>query len=242
MARREQLVTVDADHADRVHMSVTEAIQIVVVEDHPSMRSGLELLLANQGFRVIGSAGSVAEGRAMIAARRPDVAVVDGELGDGSGTELARTIAAGDPPVAVVLYMGHVDQKLYEEAVDSGALGVVLKTSPFDDLARAVRAAAAGSTFVDESISTALRRVVSNAPSRLSKREAEVLGLLAHGQTSGQVAGELFLSERTVDAHVRNACQKLGARGRLHAVVLALGSGELALGDLTRRRAPRRAA
>jgi DNA-binding NarL/FixJ family response regulator len=208
---------------------VTDALQVVVVEDHPSMRSGLELLLAKHGFRVIGSAGSVAAGGAMIAARRPDVAVVDIELGDGSGIALARTIAAGDPPIPVVLYTGHMNQTVLEEAVDSGASGVVLKTSPVEDLARALRAAAAGGTFIDPAVSASLRSVAAGAPRRLSRRETEVLGLLVRGQTSGQVAGELFLSEKTVETHVRNACRKLGAHGRLHAVVIALESGELAL-------------
>jgi DNA-binding NarL/FixJ family response regulator len=212
---------------------VTGELQVVVVEDHPSMRSGLELLLAKHEFRVIGSAASVAEGHEMIAARRPDVALVDIELGDGSGIALARTLAEADKPVAVVLYTGHVDQAVLEEAVDSGASGVVLKTSPLDDVARALRAAAAGGTFVDQAVSASLREGAAKAPSRLSRREAEVLSLLAHGQTSGQVAGELFLSEQTVDTHVRNACQKLNARGRLHAVIIALEAGELTLSELT---------
>lgn len=197
------------------------------------MRSGLELLLAKQGFRVIGAAGSVAEGSAMIAARRPDVAVIDIELGDGSGTVLAQSIAAAEPPVEVVLYTGHVDRNVLEQAVDSGARGVVLKTSPLEDLARAVRAAAAGATFVDQAVSASLRQAAAAAPSRLSRRETEVLGLLARGHTSLDVAGELVLSEYTVDTHVRNACQKLGARGRLHAVIIALGTGELELSELT---------
>jgi DNA-binding NarL/FixJ family response regulator len=212
---------------------VIAALQVVVVEDHPSMRSGLELLLAKQGFRVIGSAGSAAEGRAMIDARRPDVAVIDIELGDGSGTDLTRAVATGDPPIPVVLYTGHVEQRVLEEAVGSGAKGVVLKTSPLDDLARAVRAAAAGGTFVDPAVSSSLRRAAADAPSRLSPREAEVLGMLSHGQTCGQVAEVLVLSEATVETHVRNACHKLGAHGRLHAVIIALGTGELALSDLT---------
>lgn len=212
---------------------MTELLQVVVVEDHPSMRSGLELLLGKHGFRVIGSASSVAEGGQMIAARNPDVAVVDIDLGDGSGTALAKSIAAGDSPVPVVLYTGHVDASLLEEAVESGAKGVVLKTSPFEDLARALRAAAGGATFVDQAVSASLRSGAAQTHSRLSRRETEVLGLLAHGQTSVQVAGELVLSEQTVDTHVRNACHKLGARGRLHAVIIALGSGELMLSDLT---------
>jgi DNA-binding NarL/FixJ family response regulator len=211
---------------------VTGEIQVVVVEDHPSMRAGLELLLTKRGFRVIGAAGSVAEGWEMIAARRPDVAVVDIDLGDGSGTALARTLAEGEVPVAVVLYTGHVDQGVLEAAVDSGATGVVLKSSPLEDLARAVRAAAIGATFVDQAVSSMLRRE-DGAPKRLSRREGEVLSLLAHGQTLAHVAADLCLSEKTVETHVRNACRKLGAHGRLHAVILALGTGDLALGDLT---------
>jgi DNA-binding NarL/FixJ family response regulator len=212
---------------------MSEELQVVVVEDHPSMRSGLELLLAKHGFRVIGSAGSVAEGGAMIAARRPDVAVIDIELGDGSGTALARSIGAGGTPVGVVLYTGRVDQEVLQEAVDSGASGVVLKTSPIEDLARAVRAAAMGGTFVDQAVWSSLRRAETSASSRLSRRETEVLAMLAHGQTCRQVADDLFLAETTVETHVRNACHKLEAHGRLHAVVIALGTGELELSDLT---------
>jgi DNA-binding NarL/FixJ family response regulator len=212
---------------------VTGALQVVVIEDHPSMRAGLELLLAKRGFRVIGSAASAAEGGAMITARRPDVAVIDIDLGDGSGTVLAQTVAAADPSVGVVLYTGNVDPSVLEDAVDSGAKGVVLKTSPLDDLARAIRAVAAGGTFLDQAISASLRQGAVQAPSRLSRREAEILALLAHGQTSAQVAADLFLSDATVQTHVRNVCQKLGARGRLHAVIIALGTGELDLDDLT---------
>jgi DNA-binding NarL/FixJ family response regulator len=188
---------------------MSDDIQVAVVEDHPSMRSGLELLFAKQGFRVIGSAGSAAAGLTMIEARRPDVAVVDIELGDSSGTELAEAIAKCDPPVAVVLYTGHVEQQLLEDAVCSGALGVV-----------------------DQAVSNVLRDAPTESERRITRREAEILALLAHGHTSGEAAGELFLSEQTVDTHVRNACTKLGAHGRLHAVVIALGSGDLELGDL----------
>jgi DNA-binding NarL/FixJ family response regulator len=212
---------------------MTDAVQVVVVEDHPSMRRGLELLLADQGFRVIGSAASVAEGTEMILARRPDVAVVDIELGDGSGTALARTVSDSESPVAVVLYTAHADQQLLEEAVDSGAKGVVLKTSPLTDLARAIRSAAEGGTFLDHAVSASLRQTASDRPSRLSPRETEVLGLLARGLTSSQVADDLVLSEETIHTHVRNACRKLDARGRLHAVIVALGTGELDLSELT---------
>jgi DNA-binding CsgD family transcriptional regulator len=81
-------------------------------------------------------------------------------------------------------------------------------------------------------VSDSLRRSGPSTASRLSPRETEVLALLARGYTSAQVAAELFLSKETVDTHVRNASHKLGAHGRLHAVIIALGSGELSLGLL----------
>jgi DNA-binding NarL/FixJ family response regulator len=212
---------------------LTESLQVVVVEDHPSMRRGLELLLPGHGLRVIGSAASAAEGEPMIAARRPDVAIVDIDLGDSSGLTLARSVTAS-PATRVVLYTGHVDHAVLEAAVDSGASGVVLKSSPLEDLTRAVHAAASGGTFVDPAVSTILSKSPPARPTTLSSRETEVLCLLASGRTSAQVADHLVLSPDTVNAHVRNVCSKLGARGRLHAVVIALGRGEIELSELTK--------
>lgn len=206
---------------------VTAAIQVVVVEDHPSMRRGLELLLADRGFRVVGAAGSAREGKAMVAARRPDVAVLDLELGDDSGASLTAAVAAGAPDTAVVIYTGLSSARLLDQALTAGASGLVLKTSPVDDLARAITSAAAGAAFIDQRASRILSHSAIAEHPALTKREAEVLTLLAGGLGTRQVAGQLFLSEDTVETHVRNATRKLGARGRLHAVITALARGEL---------------
>ena len=205
-------------------------IQVVVVEDHPPVRQGLELLLPRHGFRMIGSAGSFEAGVRMIRARRPDVALIDIDLGDGtsSGTDLAKALNDERSSTATVLYTGSIDNALIDVAVDSGARALVLKSSPIEHLADAIRAAAAGQHYVDPLVAIMPGRSEPGAP-RVSKREAQVLAMLAQGLTTEQVAGDLFLSPDTVQTHVRNATRKLGAHGRLHAVILALMRGDIDL-------------
>jgi DNA-binding NarL/FixJ family response regulator len=199
-------------------------LEVVVVDDHPPMRQGIELLLPRHGFRVTGSADSAATGARMIRARRPDVALVDLDLGDASGIDLATALIAESPGTAIVLYTGSVDVAVLDDAATSGAHGLVLKTSPLERVAYALRAAAAGRTYVDVAL---LGRLRATGAQTISVREAQIFGMLARGLTTRQVAGELLLSADTVQTHVRNATRKLGARGRLHAVVLALASGHV---------------
>lgn len=199
-----------------------------MVDDHPPVRQGLELLLPGLGFRMIGSAGSAREGARMIRARKPDIALVDVDLGDGSGTDLANVMASEGLQTAIVLYTGSISGALIEAAADSCARALVLKTSPVQRLADAIRAAAAGHTYVDASVAS---RTCRPGAGRISQRERQILALLARGQTTQQIAGDLFLSPDTVQTHVRNATRKLGAHGRLHAVILALVNAEIDLPD-----------
>jgi DNA-binding NarL/FixJ family response regulator len=204
-------------------------VEVVVVEDHPPVCQGLELLLPRQGFRVVGSAGSAAAGARMIRARRPHVALVDIDLGDGSGTDLAKALQDEGSPTAIVLYTGSLDGGLIDAAVASGARALVLKSSPIDHLAAAIRAAAAGRDYVDRGVARMPGRSASHGAHRISRREAQILGMLSQGGTTERIAQELVLSPETVQTHVRNATRKLGAHGRLHAVILALVHGEIDL-------------
>jgi two-component system response regulator NreC len=211
-------------------MTEPDAIQVVIVEDHPALRRGFEMLLARQGFRVTGSTGTVEEGARMIGARRPSVALIDIELADGSGTDLAKRLLAEAPETASVLCTGFLDEHRIDEAVHSGALGIVLKTAPVEELVAAIRSAADGATYVDPRAMAILARRPASTRS-ISVREAEVLGLLAGGLSCKGAAQELSLAVTTVQTHVRNASRKLGARGQLHAVVLALRGGDLELSE-----------
>lgn len=201
------------------------------MEDHPPVREGLELLLTRHDFRIIGAAGSAKEGARMIRARKPDVAVVDIDLGDGSGTELAKAARDEGLATAIVLYTGSINSALIDDAVNSGASALVLKTSPVQQIADAIRATAAGRNYVDPSVARMPGRLGSPGTRRTTRREAQILGQLARGRTTEQIANDLVLSPETVQTHVRNATRKLGARGRLHAVILALTNGEIDLPD-----------
>jgi DNA-binding NarL/FixJ family response regulator len=213
---------------------MTDELQVVVVDDHPSLRRGLELILPKLGFRVTGTAGTAEEGSTMIASRRPNVAVLDIGLGEASGTNLANQVSAMSDPPSTVIYTGCTDAEVLAKAVASGALGVVQKTSPLEDLATAIRAAAKGRTFLDPRVAELLAGAGNGHARLISEREAEVLGLMASGLTADDVGERLCLSSETVKTHVRNAIRKLGARGRLHAVILALQRGDLEVAGLAR--------
>jgi DNA-binding NarL/FixJ family response regulator len=202
---------------------------VVVVEDHPTVREGLCLVLEREGFAVLGSAGTVQDGHAAIVRASPDVALIDVSLPDGSGVELARRLLRRDGRLGILLYTGTEDLHVLEEALESGARGFTLKTSDAETTLRAVRAVAAGGTFVDPEVRIRLAEQGDGPARVLTVREREVLGLLAEGRSVEDIAAELVLSTETIRTHVRNAMGKLGTRTRAHAIVVALRRGELAL-------------
>jgi DNA-binding NarL/FixJ family response regulator len=204
---------------------VSEPLQIVLVEDQQAVRRGLELLLAKRGYRVIGSAGSVREGKAMILRRRPDVAIVDIGLPDGSGLDMALEILSEEPSLGVLLYTGMGDEEVLDEALASGVRGFAMKAGPPAELYAAIEAVASGGAYVDARVAQLVR--AKPPPAVMSGREREVLTLIAHGKTSDAVAHELSLSPMTIDTHVKNLMRKLDARTRVHAVALALKHGEI---------------
>ena len=206
-----------------------EEIQIVLIDDHDSVRRGLESILPRMGFRVIGSAATAEEGERMLRMRKPQVAVVDIDLAGASGTDLAQHVMEAEPATKVVLYTGHGEPDVLAEAAHSGVAAVALKGAPLEDLVTAVRTAAAGGHYLDPHITRVLADMSAKGKGLISRREAEILSLYAEGLTSDDIAERLFLSPMTVATHVRNAIRKLGARGRLHAVILALQSGEIEL-------------
>jgi DNA-binding NarL/FixJ family response regulator len=205
---------------------------IVVVEDHPAVREGLCLVLEREGYAVVGRAGTAEEGHSAIVASGPDVALVDVDLPDGSGVELTRRLLRRDARLGVLLYTGMDDPGVLEDALASGARGFTLKTSDPATMLNAVRAVAAGGSFVDPGVRARLAAAGAGAapPVRvLTVREREVLGRLADGRSIEEIAAELVLSPETIRTHVRNAMGKLETRTRAHAIVVALRRGELAL-------------
>jgi DNA-binding NarL/FixJ family response regulator len=175
---------------------------------------------------VVGTSGTEADGEALIAREDPDVALVDIRLGDGSGIELTRRLVERDPERRIVLYTGSSDIELLVDGLDSGARGYALKDGAPSELVEALGLVADGGTYVDPRLRPALlsRRATQRLPS-LSKREREIMDLLAQGMTGEDVAGHLVLSSETVKTHIRNAMSKLEANTRVHAIAIALREG-----------------
>lgn len=202
------------------------ALSLVLIEDHQALREGLELLLRREGCEVVGTAGTAGEGRELIESKAPDVALIDIRLGEDSGIDLTRDLVDADPLRRVVLYTGSNDVELLFSGLDSGARGYALKEGTPTELTGALATVAAGGTYVDPRLRSALlsRRATQRMPS-LSPREREIMDYLAQGLTGEQVAERLVLSSETIKTHIRNAMAKLEAHTRVHAIAIALRKG-----------------
>jgi DNA-binding NarL/FixJ family response regulator len=159
----------------------------------------------------------------LIEEHAPDVAVLDIRMPGVGGVDIARKLSAEGSKIAVILYTGHSERSLLLEALDAGARGFLVKEAPLDDLARAIRTICEGGTYVDPALAGVLvgPQATELLPT-LTKREREVLRLLADGMHNEQVALELSISPLTVRSHVKNAMQKLEADTRTEAVAKAL--------------------
>jgi DNA-binding NarL/FixJ family response regulator len=198
-------------------------IRLIVADDHPAMLTAVTEALGHGGHTVVGEARDGEEALAKIEARRPSVAIVDVRMPRMSGIELARRTTAAAPETAVILYTAYGDRALLTEALDAGARGFLLKEGPLTDLARAVRVVAQGGTYVDSVLAGVLAG--PDATDRMpgvTKREREILRLLADGMRNEQVARRLSISPLTVRTHVKKAMDKLDADTRTQAVANAL--------------------
>jgi DNA-binding NarL/FixJ family response regulator len=201
-------------------------LRLVLIEDHQALREGLELLLGREGFEVLGAAGSAEEGRALVERLSPDVALIDIALGEESGIELTARLVDADAERRIVLYTGSNEIELLIKGLDSGARGYALKEGTQSELQTALTTVAEGGTYVDPRLHPALlSRKATQTQRVLSKREREIMDLLAQGLTGEQVAERLYLSPETIKTHIRNAMNKLEANTRVHAIAIALREG-----------------
>lgn len=202
----------------------TSTITCVVADDHALLRDGLVAMLSHEdGVTVAGTATTGAELIAVISDVRPDVAIVDLGL---PGAELMDL--AGQTETPIIVYTGRDEVERLDLALESGVRGYVLKSGPPGELVRAVRMVSSGLPFIDPALAGGLlSRRLGPPPSPLSKRETEVLQLLADGLTTEAVGQKLFLSPTTVRSYAENAMRKLEARNRVHAVAIAIRLGIL---------------
>jgi DNA-binding NarL/FixJ family response regulator len=202
-------------------------VRVLIVEDHPMVADGLaRVLAAEDGLEVVATVANAADGLSRALAVRPDVAVLDQNLPDGQGTDLARRLRAESPGTAVIILSALAEEALVSEVVDAGCSGLVSKSRGAGDLVRAVRAAAAGETFLSADALRALTaRKAAGPGSDLTAREVEVLQCLADGLTNQAIGQRLYLSTNTVGNHLQRAMAKLGAHSKLEALVMGVRLG-----------------
>jgi DNA-binding NarL/FixJ family response regulator len=200
-------------------------IRVVLVDDHPVVRSGLAGLLGDEAdIEVVGEASDGAEGVELAAALDPDLVLMDLRMPgmDGASATAAITAAGGR---VLVLTTYDTDADILR-AVEAGATGYLLKDTPRDQLVDAVRAAARGETVLAAPIAAKLMRQV-RGHEQLTPREVEVLGLVAQGRSNGDIARELFIGEATVKTHLLRIFDKLDVADRTRAVTVAMERGYL---------------
>lgn len=199
-------------------------LRCVVADDHPPIVDAVcRYLEAEEGITVVARSRDGAEALAAIEQLLPEVAVLDVRMPGLDGIEIARRLTAQGSPTGVILYTAFAERALVIEALDAGARGFLLKEAPLTDLVRAVKLVAEGRTYVDSVLAGVLATpAVAERLPGVTKREREVLRLLADGMRNEGVAGLLSISPLTVRSHVKKAMEKLEADTRTQAVANAL--------------------
>ena len=211
-------------------------IRISLVDDHPVVLAGIRALLqAAPEVELVGEASTGATGLKVICECSPDIAVIDLSLPDMSGIELARKAGKRCPEVKIIVLTVHEDRAYIHPVLEAGARGYLLKRSAADELLRAIRIVNQGDTYLDPAIaekaSTAapgLYAVAGNDGGELSRREEDVLRLVAQGLSNKQIAGQLKVSIKSVETYKSRASEKKGLRSRADIVRYGVQHGWLA--------------
>ena len=206
-------------------MEQSGRIRVFLVDDHEVVRRGVhELLSLEDDLEIVGEAGTAAEALVRIPATRPDVAVLDVRLPDGSGVEVCREVRSQQPDVKCLMLTSFSDDEALFDAIMAGASGYVLKAIRGTDLVSAVRDVAAGKSLLDP---VATGRVLARLRdgggkederlSGLTRQERNILDLIGEGMTNRQIGNELHLAEKTVKNYVSSMLAKLGMERRTQA-------------------------
>lgn len=213
----------------------SQALRVLLVDDHDLFRTGLRNLLEEQGVHVIAEAAAGAEAVEAVREHAPDVVVMDLNMPGMSGVEATRHITAISPLTRVLVLTISDEDADVMDALMAGACGYLLKDASIPELLRGIEAAAAGESLISPHIAgKVLQRLRATATqtdlaatieAELSEREIEVLKLIANGKDNAEIAAELHISPKTVKNHISNILMKLQIDNRIQAAVYAVRSG-----------------
>ena len=202
--------------------------RIVLADDHSMVRAGLKALVeADPRCRVVGECGTLARLGAVVSETSPDLIVLDIALGRENGLDAVAGLLALRPPPRIVVLTMHDDVAFAREALSRGVHGYLLKDAAGDELIRAIEVVMDGDTYLLPQLGAQLARHAPTPAERLTERERDVLRLLARGHTNAEIAQELFISLRTVEAHRAGLRTRLGVHNRAELVDAARKLGLL---------------
>jgi DNA-binding NarL/FixJ family response regulator len=211
-------------------------LRILLADDHVTVRHGLKLLIESQpDMKVVAEASDGAAAIQRAQELKPDVVVMDISMPGMNGLVATRTLKQLQPDAAIITLTRHGDDAYLQELLRAGASGYVLKQSAPTELLHAIRAAAGGGGYLDSTLTSRVTagflgtegKGVGRTAGRLSQRESDVLRLIASGYSNKEIAAQLDLSVKTVEAHKANAMRKLGLTGRIDIVKYAVLQGWL---------------
>lgn len=211
-------------------------IRLMLADDHRMLREGLSRSMSEHGFDVVGEARDGVEAVNMAYSLTPDVVLMDVSMPEMDGVEACRQVRAAAPNTKVVMLTMHADQDVLANAIRAGACGYLVKDCSTEEISDAVRMAYNGDTALSPQLAASMLnevRKLDMAPSRedriVTKREEEVLQLIADGCSTSEVAEQMYISQKTVKNHLASIYQKLDARDRTQAVLQAVRMGIVSL-------------
>ena len=211
------------------------ATRVLITDDHGVVRQGLRMFLSlDPDFEVVGEASNGEEALAMARDLGPDVVLMDLLMPVMDGISATEKIRAELPDVEVIALTSVLEDASVTGAVRAGAIGYLLKDTDSEELSQAIKAAAEGRVHLAPEAAARLMREVRapESPGALTDREAEVLRLLARGKANKQIASSLYVSEKTVKAHVSSILMKLGVQSRTQAALYAVRAGLVSIDEL----------